>query len=242
MSILTTLQSELTDLKPVSASCVEVEVQFEEGALMHSLAEELYSEFERMSPYADYQPIRNLTSDDILKYLCTLLWMRVSDVNRATDKTWALYRPSVRAYAVPVLFYQILAGIGICYDRDFNLMFIPAYTISQDKLLSPEEMKSLSRLFRQFEDSGMKVVFGIPKSQDGELDFMAMSHVTAEVTSYRKSHPVYGFLASFVAEQQLNEVTGQMSRIVYGHDTDYKARLGALIRAINKADLSHDKV
>lgn len=230
-----TLQSELEDLKPISAACVEVKVQFEEGALMHALSEELYAEFERMAPYANYAPIQNLSSDTILSYLATLLWMRVSDVNKASDKTWALYRPSRRAYAVPVLFYQILAGVGITYDKDFNLRFVPAYTISQDRLLSPDEMHRVSRLFRQFEDSGMKIVFGIPKSEEGELDFMAMSHVTAEVVSYRRSHPVYGFLAAFVAEQQLNEVTGSLSRVVYGHDTDYKARLGALIRAINHA-------
>jgi hypothetical protein len=229
------LQSATEDLKPISKATVKVEVLFQNGKMIKSLAKLLYQEFERMAPYAEYKPISELTEQDLLSYLSTLLWLRVKAADEVADKALSLYKSYRHTVAVPVLWYQVLIGIGRAYDKDFGLEFVPAYKIPQELLLSPERLGEISNLFRQFEDSGMKIVPGIPKGSEGELDFMAMSHVNSEVLSYRKAHPVYGFLASFVAEQELNAITGTMSRVVYGYESDYEVRLSVLQRAINHA-------
>jgi hypothetical protein len=149
------------------------------------------------------------------------------------DRSTSGYRPVMRNVAIPVLFYQLLICIGKAYDSDYNIELFPVYSITEDDILSVEEMASLSQLFRSFENSGMKVVYGLPRDVTGELDFMAMSHVTDVIVSYRRSHPCFGFLASFVKQKQLNEVTGTMSRVVYGYESDYRYQLDALLSAIN---------
>jgi hypothetical protein len=129
--------------------------------------------------------------------------------------------------------YQLLISVGKAYDKDFNLEFIPAYKVTGDNILSPEEMEALSSLFRQFNGVGLKCVVGMPNDTTGELDFMAMCHVQDEVVSYRKAHPVYGFLAAFFKQQELNKVTGTMCRVIYGYESDYKYQLDALFNAID---------
>jgi hypothetical protein len=232
------IQSQFNDLKPMNKACVQVVVEFQQGLLMETLAEKLKQEFDRMSSYSDRGPISELTANDLLSYLSTLFWMRVADVNQNQDKTALAYRPVRRTLAIPVLFYQILVGVGKPYDKDYNLEFVPEYKISQEQLLSPVRMSEISNLFRQFENSGMKIVFGLPNDTSGELDFMAMSHVNSEVVSYRKCHPVYGFLAAFVAQQELNKITGTMSRVFYGYESDFNYRIDVLMSAINHADRS----
>lgn len=232
---MSTLQSNFQDLTIGKTACVRVEVKLESGLLIKTLAELMYDEFQRMAPYAEYKPLEHLDSEMLRKYFNTLLWMRVNAVNQITNKSTAMYNRLSRTAAVPVLFSHVLIGVGIAYDKDFNLEFYPAYNPSQDEILSPEQLLMVSDLFRQFENSGMKIVFGLPRALDGELDYMAMSNVASEVRSYRYTHPVYGFLAAFTAQQELNQITGSMSRVFYGYETDYAMRLRVLIAKINHA-------
>lgn len=230
------LQSVANDWKIIGASTLRVVVKFSKGKSIEELAKELGAEFRRMAPYAGYTDVEQLEDRELESYLSTLLWMRVCRVVNANDRTFSEYKSLSYNVAVPVIYQQVLIGVGRAYDSDFNLEFWPAYNPSQDDILSPEDMYRIDRLFRQFESAGMKICLGIPRQTEGELDFMAMSHVADIITSYRKVHPVYGFLASFVAQQELSEITGKMSRVIYGYDSDYKARLGAVIRAINQAN------
>lgn len=229
----TDLMSRFQDSKIVNAATITVPVSVKSSDMEAFQAQKLLSEFIRMAPYAGFSAVSELDSKDIEKYLKTLKWMRVCTVLGKADNQFRQYRTLANVVAVPVLEYQILVCIGKAYDRDYNLEFEPAYNVTEDDILSPAEMEAISSLFRQFENSGMKVVYGIPKSVEGELDFMAMSHVGEAIVSYRRSHPVYGFLASFIRQQKLNEVTGLMSRVIYGYESDYKYQMDALINAIN---------
>lgn len=228
-----TLQSKFEDSKLMNMSLVEVTVELSNSSLMTTMASKLLAELRRVAPYAGYSPVEDLTEQDIERYLSTLMWMRVCNVLESRDKSWSAYKPIRNTVAVPVLMYQLLLCVGIAYDKDYNLEFLPAYKITQENLLSVAEMDKLSSIFRQFEDAGIKVVYGIPKDPRGELDFMAMSHVQEEVLSYKKSHPVYGFLAAFFRQQQLNETTGNLCRIIYGYESDYKYQIDALFNAID---------
>lgn len=238
MMINTKLMSMFEDSKPMNDVTSIVTVNLDNSSMIELLAEKLLMEFERMAPYASYQPISDLTSDDLVKYLKTLQFMRVSRVSYSSGKAYEPYKTIARYVNVPVLFYQLLLCIGKAYDREFNLEFKPAYNVPQEDLLSAEKMEAISSIFRQFEDSGMKVVRGIPNSEEGELDFMAMSHVDDTVVSYKRSHPVYGFLASFFRQKELHKITGTMSRVIYGYDADFRMMLDATIDAIDGADLN----
>ena len=231
--INTTLQRQFEAEKPLTKCNIKVDVCVNESEMVDTLASKIHSELFRMAPYAGYADVAELEVEDIRRYLNTLMFLRTSHVNSENNKGLLPYKPMTKYYAIPVLWYQVLISVGIAWDKEFNLEFRPAYTLSQDDILSAEEMEALSDLFRSFEDKGFKLVYGLPREREGELEFMAMSHVTDEVISYKKSHPVYGFLASFCRQQELNVITGTMSRVVYGYSSDYKHRLDAIFDCID---------
>jgi hypothetical protein len=214
---------------------IAVRVQVTPSKLMSQLADGLMNEVWRLVPYSEYKPTADLTSEDILKYLKTLTWMRcryvTSDFSEA--KAFAEYRNLYHRVEVPALAYQLFLCVGEAYDRDYAIKFLPEYQIESSDLLSVEDMSNLSDLLVNLRTIGFASVTGMPHDREGELDFMAMSHVEELSRSYRNSHPVYGFLASFFAQQQLNEVTGTMCRVLYGYDSDYKLYVASLLRALS---------
>jgi len=230
------LQSQFKDEKLLNTSVVVCRVDYKSSELVNVLASKVLAELHRMAPYASYSDVESMSVDDLRKYFNTLIWMRVNHCNDCYDQTYKPYKALSRYLAVPVLLYQVLLGLGRAYDDEFNIEFRPAYTIPQEDLLSTDEMESVSSVLRSFEGSGLKVVYGLPRDKTGELDFMAISHLGNEVLSYRKGHPVYGFLAAFLNTLELNEVTGTMCRILYGYESDYRYRIDRLVSLINHTE------
>jgi len=155
-------------------------------------------------------------------------------VNGDQNKALASYTRLVRILSIPVMFYQCLIAMGIAVDRDFSIKFHPVYSIDSKDLLSPEGMAEISELMSRFEMNGLKIVVGVPRDSEGEIDFMALSHVEETVRGYRRSHPVYGFLAAFFAQHSLNEITGMMCRVVYGYESDYQLYVTSIYKALTK--------
>jgi len=170
--------------------------------------------------------------EGIRKYLSTLSFMRRVRVAGLNDRVTQAYRGFTRSVACPVLWYQVLLGIGKAIDRDYSIEFIPGTSISESDLLAPEEMQMISDVMFRLQNNGFKVVAGIPLQEEGELDFMAMAHVGETVLSYRKSHPVYGFLASFFASQEVSQALGALVRIKYGYDSDYRLMLSRVVASV----------
>lgn len=231
--ISASLKSKFNDAKTMNAVTLKVRTELQIGKLIKVLATKLLAELRRMAPYADYSAVADLTVEDLLHYLETLVWMRVEKCTEEYSNGFKQYLKIQRNVAVPVLMYQVLISIGRAYDKEFNLEFMPAFSVDQDHILSVDEMAAISDLFRMFENSGLKVVYGIPNDPEGELEFMAMTVIEGEIRSYRRNHPVYGFLAAFVASRSLSEITGMMSRIIYGYEDDYEYQVSALMDAIN---------
>lgn len=228
------LQSMVEDFKVLTDASVTMSVDVTPSVEMtEEVAKSLKAELDRVAPYAGYLPVSQLTVEDIERYLKSLLWLRVKQCNHSLDTSVSQYRPEMKRYSIPVLWYQLLICVGRAHDREFNIEFKPAYSIDGEDLLSVDEMHNVSEVFASFENAGIKLVFGVPTDVDGELDFMAMSHVEQVVKSYRRSHPVYGFLAAFIRQQELNQITGTMSRVIYGYDSDYVRQVSALMRAIS---------
>lgn len=230
--INSTFQSQFDDCKTLIEQTVSTTVEMEPSKLASKLAKELLVEMERIAPYAGYKPVSDLEEDDILKYCKTLIWLRCEIVS-GFSKASAHYRPLIRNLAVPVMLYQMLIPIGIAIDRDYGIRFTPAYSIESEQLLDPDSLQSLSDIMTSLEASGLKIVYGLPKDRDGELDFMALCSVEGVVKGYRKAHPVYGFLASFFEQKKFNEITGAMCRIVYGYESDYNTYVSMVFRKIN---------
>lgn len=227
--INSTLMSALNDNNKVREASITTKVEVTPTRLMSSLAEGIYAEILRLVPYSGYTPVEDLESGDILKYLKTLVWLRVQYVNHATSKALMEYKPLHRSLEVPVLAYQLLIAIGEAYDADYSIRFVPEYSAEGTELLSPKEMVAISNLFLSLRMNGFASVTGMPRETEGELAFMALSHVEDVVCGYRNDHPVYGFLAAFFCQQELNQVTGTMCRIIYGYDTDYELMIRGIM-------------
>lgn len=231
------VESMFKDVKPMNEPTVTVSVEMEPGSMMRELAKATHEEIYRIASASGQVSTLEVEIEDVLKAFKTLVYLRVNTVNHVQSKIMNDYRSCLRHFAVPVLMYQLLIPIGITYDKDYSIEFIPETKIAGEDLLAPQEMMALSDVFRRLENYGFKVVYGIPQSEEGELQFMAMSHVEEAVLSYRtKDHPVYAFLASFFRQEKLNEITGMMCRVLYGYDSDYRWYIRRLLNSINAGD------
>lgn len=225
------LVAAFNDSNIVKANVVLVTVEMNDSSLEKVLAKKLLSELLRVSG-SNHKAVLELTEEDMEAYIRTLKWLRVCHVNEDRTEAFRAYRNIVKYLHVPVLYYQVLIGIGRAYDREYNIEFRPCYSINEGDILGTDEMAAISSILRQYE--AVKTVEGTPRTREGELDFMAMVHVDNEIRSYRtQTHPVYAFLAAFVRQQKLNEVTGSMSRVVYGFEEDFKYHIDALFNAID---------
>jgi hypothetical protein len=226
------MQSMFRDFNPVNEPTIEVKIEFKPGKMVEDLANALMYELVRVAGPTGEFMLRDLDVESIRKYLCTLSWMRRTRAAGLSNKTTVLYRSLSRNAACPVLWYQVLVGIGVATDRDYSIRFVPGTSISESDLLAPEEMQTISDIMFRLQNNGFKVVAGVPQNEEGELDFMAMSHVEELVLSYRKSHPVYGFMASFFATKEVSNALGALVRIRYGYDSDYKVLLTKVVASV----------
>lgn len=228
-----TVQSVFNDSKLMNEATIDIAVEMNPSALTVKLAEEIYSDMSRIASLTGIHDL-DVTSEDILKYLKTLTFIRVGLINKDQNKALSSYTRLARHLSVPVMFYQCLVSMGVAIDRDFSIKFHPVYSIDSKDLLSPETMESISDLMLRMETNGLKITEGLPLDTEGDLDFMALSHVEETVKGYRRSHPVYGFLAAFFAQHTLNEITGMMCRVVYGFESDYNLYVTSVYKALTK--------
>lgn len=226
------MQSMFNDFKPVNEPTIRVIVNCEVGALVGELSKVLMMELVRVGGSAGERLLRDLDDERIRRYLATLGWLRRVRTAGLSNKTTQMYRHVSHAAAVPVLWYQALIGIGRAYDRDYSIEFVPGTSISESDLLAPDEMQTISDIMFSMQNNGFKVVAGIPKDEEGELDFMAMAHVEETVLSYRKTHPVYAFLAAFFKSQEVSKTLGSLVRIRYGVDSDYRVMLTRVVSSL----------
>lgn len=227
------LQSQTQDFKVVRSSSITTTVELRPSSLFDEVAKGLEAECERLAPYAGYKPIELLSASNIRKYCSTLIWMRCQYVSEESSKAFVGYRSLYRNVEVPVFVYQLAISIGEAYDSDYAIRFMPAYSPDSKEILSVDQMKEISEAFLTLRTIGFASVVGMPNERSGELSFMACCHVEEVVRSYKDSHPVYGFLASFFQQTELNEITGLMCRVIYGYDSDYKLAVRRIISAVS---------
>lgn len=226
------LQSMVEDFKPVTKASLEVTVNLQCSGLTTKLANTLRGEMIRVAGSAGLMETSDISAEDICRYLSTLSWLRRVQVTHSWDKVSTPYRKYVRNVACPVIWYQILLGMGNAVDRDYGIAFKPGSTIEADDLLDPDTLSDISDVMWRLQNNGFRIVGGIPLSEEGELDFMAMCHVEDTVLSYRRTHPVYGFLASFFASREVGDSLGALVRVRYGYDSDYGVLLSRIVAGV----------
>lgn len=231
--INSTLMSKFNDSKTMNIATINVAVEMNPSSIASKLSQEIHADMLRIASLTGVSDL-SVESDGILKYLKTLTFIRVGLVSVDRPKALSDYVKIAKHLAIPVMFYQCLIAMGVATDRDFSIQFYPVYSIDSEDLLSPDVMLMISDLMIRLELNGLKICLGVPSERDGELDFMALTHVADEVLSYKRSHPVYGFLASFFKQKELNEVTGMMCRVLYGYETDYALYVTSIYQALSK--------
>lgn len=232
ISNLTNLQKGFPEgeFKTSKASAVSVTVDVAPSPLIEKFAQITLDELYRMANKALSRELDQLESDSILKYYKTLTYLRVLTVNRGFTSQLQGYRDVYRSLVVPSFLYQMLVCIGEVRDEDYNIVFSPAYPIKGEDLLPLADLIKISELLIRFETLSYEI--GGPNNRGGELAFMAMHHVNGQVTSYRKDHPLFGFLASFFQQEEFNQVTGTMCRIYYGDSSDYALMMATVLRKV----------
>jgi len=218
---------------------IQVTVPLSTTAMVDTLAQAIVRDLIRISDLMG-QEINDefIDVDMIKKYLQTLLYMRVVNVNYLEDnlKSYKSYKPMKDRLAIPTLFYQLLISIGVAVDNDYMIEFIPSYDVDGKELLDSDTLLSISNELHAFSSAGFKMVVGMPNDHFGDLEFMAMQCFDDTITSYRDSHPVYAFLHAFLQNKEVSEITGGLSRFYYGNVSKYSS---ALFQVYNSMAAEH---
>lgn len=225
------ITSMFEDAKISNEPTIVVTVNLQCSTMVDKLAKVEMDEMIRTAGASGARLLEDITDRDIHDYLVTLGWLRRIEATHARSQAIKPYLRFVHTAAVPTLWYQVLIGIGEALDRDYSIKFVPGTEIDSNQLLDPDKLQTISDLMFQLQDNGFKVVAGVPKGQEGELDFMAMCHADEVVKSYRRTHPVYGFLASFFASHEVSVALGTLVRVTYGFDSDYQTLISRVVAA-----------
>lgn len=206
---------------PHPESLITHTVVFKPSALLTTLATYENREMQRIMRFTGQSVI--LSPEEIHKYFSTILWLRTVQVRNQFSGRKE-YSFALKNLNIPVRLYQIVSSLGEVCDLDFGLKFIPSMEIDTESLLTPEELREYSDRIGWLIPEGYLVVeTGLPSDTTGELGFMACLVTKDEkVFSYRKDHPVYGFIAAFFDSELVEKAFTNDYRVFYGVRSDYE--------------------
>lgn len=198
---------------------VEVKVDFGSG-LVADFAETYASTIN--SKFALRGSALNVSSEEMLKYLNTLLLYRIQYINgqRVPQES--------RSLMIPALVALTLNNIGKVYDKDYGVELIPVLEGEIDVMDIKEALLFSRQKLLLAEDLGFELVEGLPKDRTGEANFMFFHFSGDSILRHNNAaHPGYAVLAAFFKMQQLTEVLSFRSS--YGLQAEYKEMLTGLI-------------
>jgi len=172
---------------------------------------------------------------DFKKYLYTILYLHVSGVNEERPRGYN-FRFYSKKIAIPSAFITFLSQIGIVTDRDVGLIFQPQMEAEAGELLSESELREISDELFRISDLGLSLEQGLPDpTKCGSLGAMAVAMLeSGDILSYRKDHPVYGFVAAVCQFNELTEVLGVGGlRVRYGTFSEYEMVAKTFLKAVD---------
>jgi len=201
---------------PVNFTVAHVRINF--GSVFSKVVQAYTNEERRVSRFTP-NPDSNF---DWNRYLKSLMWLHVNNVNGSVPHS---YKFLVREVEVPALYETILAQVGVVVDKDFGIRFVPNIDVDAEDLMSPFEIMESSQFLLVLSELGIRTVKGLPNPKDsGSLGAMASSLVeSGDILSYRKDHPVYGFIAACFEFDHLLQLMSGALRIKYGSISEFEA-------------------
>ena len=191
---------------PTKMQTVEVNVNLD------SMARDYANAFVQEAYRINYDKANyvQLEADEMFIYLKYLLSKRVQCVyGRCSD-----FR-QIKVLWIPSYFQYVLSTIGMAFDRDQGLKFMPVLEGVQDadtnelsELPSFAEALSISAKIAAFQDELHMVQDAMPRDIHGDLNIMATALLNDYVSSCRRvEHPAATYVTAFLDMKLRDEVT-----------------------------------
>lgn len=206
---------------------INVKVRITTDTLFDTLVKEYEKEVMRVGRH-----LGSTLNVDLQRYMKTLLWMHVHNVNGTLPND---FRMHVQRVEVPTVFATFMAQIGRVTDRDFGITFIPEIVLDAKELMSVSELIEVSNELTSIHRLGLHLVQGLPNPRDcGSLGSMGASLVeSGDILSYRHDHPVFGFVSALFRFNATEELFGMTAlRIRYGTLTEYENMIHGIFSVI----------
>lgn len=220
-----------SEFQPVlSVNTIDIEVQLETSQMFKDMSQVFSMEADRVMRFTTNENYQ-VSTQEFVGYLTTLLYLRVARVNGTKNSTTRMYYHDQRNYLVPAFASTLINSIGIATDSDYGFRFIPVINVKVDELLSPQVMIEISRKLSVLNKQGFICTeTGIHPEIKGDLELMATFNLESDIRSYKKNHPIFGFYASFFKHTIVSDALEAKSlRIKYGAESDYKLYLQHIV-------------
>lgn len=149
----------------------------------------------------------------MVKYLNTLLKLRIDTVNRSKDRY--AYLDACPMPTVPAFFSVYLENVGQARDTTIGVDLFPIFKGSSDDVLDVASFQRVSNSLARFGRAGFEFTTRLPRDVKGSWELMSMQALNDEIRNHDgKAHLVYALLASLVG-QTITE-TVLLPRVSYG--------------------------
>lgn len=180
---------------------------------------------------ADTSITGNITTTMMVKYLNTLLLLRIQTVTR--DNKRFQYLDQTPMPTVPAFFSVFLENVGLVRDSLLGVELYPSFggDVSPEggHVLEPIGFSAFSRTLARFERAGFEFTTRLPRDVKGSWELMSMQMIQGELRNHDgKSHKVYALLSSMY-DQVLTEGV-LLPRVSYGPTS----RFGGLVKEFAK--------
>lgn len=167
------------------------------------------------------------TTDQMVKYLNTLLYLRILQVNRDSSRNRWLDR--VPHPTVPAFFSIFLENVGIARDQMLGIELIPEFGGSTEDVLEPQEFQRFSYELARFDRAGFEYATTLPRGVDGSWDLMSMQLIEGEIRNHDgKAHVAYALLGSLYTQTITEGVL--LPRVTYGRVDRFRGLVAQLAR------------
>lgn len=167
------------------------------------------------------------TTDQMVKYLNTLLYLRILIVNRDPSRKRWLDR--VPYPTIPAFFAVFLANVGIARDQTLGIEIIPEFGGSAEDVLEPQEFQDFSYELARFDKAGLEYAKVFPRGIDGSWDLMTMQLIQGEIRNQDgKAHVIYALLGSLYTQSITEGVL--LPRVTYGRVDRFRSLVAELAR------------
>lgn len=168
-----------------------------------------------------------LTTDQMVKYLNTLLYLRILTVKR--DHSRNRWLDQVPYPTVPAFFAVFLENVGVARDQTLGIEIVPEFGGSAEDVLEPQEFRRLSYELARFGKAGFEYATALPRGVEGSWDLMTMQLIQGEIRNQDgKAHVIYALLGSLYTQTITEGVL--LPRVTYGRVDRFRGLVAELAR------------